>query len=252
MPKGVKLADAEEIVEQQFLGRFKVMGQASIAHFADYFRCCLFKKNGSAWVDTDALCLRPFSIDEEKTFLAKETPILLGNAILRIDPSDVVLPKLIRAIEKMANERDQYYGASGPILLTKMYGEAGLADAFEPKLFFPISSDRWLTPFLPSERDACERACTGSNVLHVWNNSVARSGIWKDLLPPRGSFLNEELTKMGLDVLFQGTYPEEVMDAVARNNQLLQTASHVRILSLMNIVARRLLAYPLKQLKTQR
>jgi hypothetical protein len=241
VPNGIRLADAEDVVKREFIGRFKVMGRASIPHFADYFRCCLFRKTGTAWIDSDILCLRPFSIETEKTFLAKQANDLIGNAILRIHPADAMLSKLINSIEKIADNRDHRYGASGPYLITEMYGSAGLADAFDPKYFFPIPSDKWWIAFLPSERLACEEACAEANVLHLWNNCVDESGIWKDILPPKGSFLNEQLTRRGMDVFFKGTYPEAVLEAIVNNYKFLETASHMPLRKLLNVTVKRCL-----------
>jgi hypothetical protein len=243
VPNGIRLADAEDIVKRDFIHRFKVMGRASIPHFADYFRCCLFRKTGAAWIDADILCLRPFSFNTEKTFLAKQADDLIGNAILRIHSEDALLPKLINSIEKKADDRDHPYGASGPYLITEMYGSAGLADAFDPKYFFPIPSDKWWMAFLPSERTACEKACAEANVLHLWNNFLYISGIWKDALPPKGSFLNEQLTKHGMDVFFKGTYTEAVLEVIVNNYKILQTASHIPLRELLNITVKRSLVY---------
>lgn len=247
-PTGIKLADAEDIVERSFVERFRVQGRPSIPHFADYFRCCLFRQARLAWIDTDVLCLRPFSIDASRPLLAKQTVDQIGNAILWIPPEDPDLGRLIDAIAQKADNRDHAYGASGPDLITKVYARGGLATAHEPAAFFPVAAEKWWLPFLPSERDACVAACAQANVLHLWNNVVDHTGFWKDLLPPAGSYLNEQLTRRGMDSFFEATYPEAVLESIVHNYRILQSCAHLPIKRLLNITAGRLLNYPGKLL----
>jgi hypothetical protein len=249
VPEEIRLADAGGIVGRALIERFKVMGRPSIPHFADYFRCCLFRATGKAWIDADILCLRPFSIDSEKTLLAKQSGDLIGNAILRIHPEDIMLPKLINSIEEKADDRDHPYGASGPAMITEMYGKAGLTTAFDPKYFFPIPSDKWWMLFLPSQHAECEQACDEANGVHLWNNLIETSGIWKEVLPPEGSFLHRHITKMGLDGFFKGTYPEDVLKIIANNYVIRENPSHIPLGRLLNITATRSVGYLSKLLR---
>jgi hypothetical protein len=243
VPDGIKFADADEIVGRGLLEQFKVMGRPSIPHFADYFRCCLFKGTGQTWIDADILCLRPFFIDEQRSLLAMQSRGVIGNAILRVDPKDRMLTRLIAGIEEKADGRDHPYGASGPSLITDVYGRSGIEVAYDPKYFFPIPWEKWWMPFLPSERAACEETCANANVIHLWNNLIDAAGIWKDMLPPVGSFIHGQLTRFGMEGMFEGTYPESVIRAIVNNYEHLQTGDHMPLKKLAHITARRTLSY---------
>src|SRR5208337_4992171 len=63
-PIGVIIKDANEIVPQSDLARFKLAAQ-----FSDWFKYHLLFNRGNWWVDMDTVCLRPFDFLDETIFV---------------------------------------------------------------------------------------------------------------------------------------------------------------------------------------
>ncbi len=64
VPEGVVIKDANEIVPQSDLYRFKLPAQ-----FSDWFKYHLLLKHGNWWVDMDTVCLRPFDFVDAVVFV---------------------------------------------------------------------------------------------------------------------------------------------------------------------------------------
>ena len=71
--------------------------------------------------------------------------------------------------------------------------------------------------FLPEYADECAELCRNSHTMHLWNNIVVDLGIWKDFMPPKGSFLSNRFCADGSDGYFRDTYPEDVMRSMVQN-----------------------------------
>ena len=65
VPKGVILKDANEIIPEHNIFAYC---NGSYAGFADWFRWELLYKKGNYWLDTDEVCLKPFSFKEDVVF----------------------------------------------------------------------------------------------------------------------------------------------------------------------------------------
>lgn len=240
LPEGVAFRDAAAIVDRRFLWAFVVNGKPSLSHFSDLFRYRLFLAEEAAWVDMDLLCLAPFELPRHGSFVAREDATTISSSVLRIDRAHPQLPTLVERAESFGTGRDFKWGSTGPALLTRTLGPEVLADARDASLFFPIPWDEWWKPFVPSARDECEERCAGAAGLHLWNNIVERSGYWKDLAPPRGSFLHDRLQRAGLVDLFRDVYPADVMEHIAQNYRNSRTAAHMPVTELVRITLPRI------------
>lgn len=248
LPDGVTFCDAAEIVDRKYLNAFVVRGKPSIAHFSDVFRYSLFAHTEAAWVDTDLFCIRPFDMPTVGNYLARETETSINNAILRLDPAQPALKTIVSDALALGHGREIPWGATGPILLTKTFGDAALGTSLAPKYFFPVPWDEWWKPFLPSHRDECERLCDDAFALHLWNNIVERSGYWKDLAPPAGSYLHALIERAGCLDLFQAVCPAAVMEHLALNYRNSRTAAHLTVNELVRITVPRAFAAVRKRL----
>lgn len=213
LPKGVIEKDARSILSVDSLNDFAVNGVPSMAHFTDYFRLVMFTRTDEIWTDTDILLQKNFDLKFSGDLIGREKPDLVCNALLRLDPRNPRLQELIRRVEAMKNT-DIKWGATGPHLLTEIYGvEAGLPE----KMFYPVHTDSYYKVFLPEYFDECAALCADSYTLHLWNNRVVKLGVFKRLCPPRGSFLHHVFARTGSDQLFNEVYPAEVMRTLVGN-----------------------------------
>lgn len=231
--------NAAEIVDQSYTKRFRIAGQPSLSHFSDIFRYQLFRLTDHTWIDTDLFCLRTFDIPTTGHFLTRETPTSLNGAISRLDRSDPMLDRIIADVEALADQ-DLLWGATGPHLITKTLGNIALRSARPPNEFYPFHWDQWYLPFLRHEQDRCVLETSDTFAVHLWNNILVKSGYWKDLAPPSGSFLHIAIDQIGLLPLFKGTLPDTVMQNLAINQLNLQSGSHMPIAKLSKLLVRRL------------
>ncbi|WP_181705435.1 hypothetical protein [Chthonobacter rhizosphaerae] len=251
LPEAIRVADAAEIVDPRFLEGFVVLGRPSLSHFSDLFRYRLFQLTGSTWIDTDLVCLKDFALPRAGNLFAYETDIKVNGAIMRIDPEEPGLPGLIEETERYAFGRSFAWGATGPTLLSRQFGSGVFDGACPAHVYYPVHWDDWWKPFHPTMREATEELCARAHTLHLWNNIVEKSGYWKDLAPPVGSYLHDVFKRQGTLGVFKDTYPEQVVDYLSRGYVNTQTADHMTVRQLVGITIPRALAGVRKRL-TQR
>ena len=239
LPEVIRIGDANEIVESRYLSSFIVMGRPSLSHFSDLFRYRLFQRTGEVWIDSDLFCQRPFDIPKSGSFFAKETPDSINGAIMRIDPNDPRLSEVTRLCEGFANGEEFTWGATGPSLVSKVFGDEVVSTANSVDRFYPIHWTEWWRPFSPSDREWCEEHCSNTDALHLWNNIVEKSGYWKDLAPPVGSYLHNRLLKYELLGLFKEVCPESVMVRLIESDVNLRSGGHFRLKQLARMTLAR-------------
>ena len=239
LPSSLSVGDASDILDKKYLLSFNVVGRPSFSHFSDFFRMNLFRLTGETWIDCDLFCLRDFTIPLTGNFLAKETPSSINIAILRLEPADPRLHEMIDIAEGYASGVGFKWGATGPALITRVFGAEALQTAFEPELFYPVHWNDWWKPFLPAQDEWCRKRCDAANTLHLWNNIVVKSGYWKNIAPPEGSFLHHQLVDLGLIGLFSEVYPAAVMQQSVLNYINSRTGSDFTLRELARMTTRR-------------
>ena len=217
IPDKLAVENASVIVDEKYTKKFCYKGKPSLSHFSDLFRYRLFEKTDMIWIDCDMLLLKEFgSFKFPGTVLAKEHATSLCGAIMRLDNNHPALPRLVARTTELA-EKDLIWGDTGPRLLTKVFGSGISAEAFAPEVFFPLHFKFFWKAFLPEYADECAELCRNSYTMHLWNNIVVDLGIWKDFMPPKGSFLSNRFCADGSDGYFRDTYPEDVMRSMVQN-----------------------------------
>ena len=217
LPEGARRGDAREITEEANASRFLIKGYPNLSHFSDLFRYELFKKTDHIWVDMDMLLLRPLDLPRYDQLLAKEEPHSLCGAIMRLNGDHPSLDTLIARTEAL-RDKDLVWGATGPKLLTSVFGKHAVnAGAYAPESFFPIHFNEAWKMFLPEFREECERLCESAYTLHLWNDRMVKIGIWKLFCPPAGSFLESRFRADDSLDLFSGVYPLGVIRSMIEN-----------------------------------
>ena len=138
IPDGVVIKDANEIIPQY--GVFQIRGGYS--SFSDFFRWKLILEKGGWWVDTDAVCLRPFDFKSDYVFIGGRG--LPGS-------SDCITSGIFKAPAGSAimnggwndcllmNRATMAWGAAGPPLFTMAVHKFDMLDDIVPgRLFFPV------------------------------------------------------------------------------------------------------------------
>ncbi len=138
IPDGVNILDANEIIPEIDI----FYNRGGYSTFSDFFRWKLIRDRGGWWVDTDAVCLRPFDFDADYVFFGgKGKP---GS-------DDCVTSGLFKAIAcggfseygwrvcEATDTKTMAWGACGPPLITEAVEACSLQHRILPgKLVFPI------------------------------------------------------------------------------------------------------------------
>ena len=189
LPEGVHRREAREVLDIKYTNSFILNGRPSVAHFADFFRYAMLSKTSFIWIDSDLLMLRAFDRPLPDTILAKDHKGDILNGFIRIDFEDPRLGKLLETTRSLAGKELRRWGATGPLLVTEVFGRISTQQTFGPDQIYPIRSDDFWKTFLPEHADECESCCSGAYTVHLWNNIISRLGVWKSFAPPVGSFL---------------------------------------------------------------
>ncbi len=92
-----------------------------------------------------------------------------------------------------------------------------LDEAGDASKFYPVHFDEFWKVFLPECREECENLCENAMTLHLWNNIIEKLGIWKEIGPSKGSYLENIFSDMGLMEYYDKVYPEKVARLAIRN-----------------------------------
>lgn len=206
VPDGVEVRDAEPILGSEHIFRQR---NGSVAAFSDWFRYALLRRGLGIWVDTDIYLLKPLESDGSGLF-GEEEPGVINNSVLHLPPDSPVLRQLLelfeqrrtprwlplkarartRARELVSGQIDLSrlpWGATGPMALTALCKEFGIATRAQPvEVFNPVPWSRadWiLDPALSLADVTTER----TRAVHLWNHCIAG---WKSAAAPAGSFLH--------------------------------------------------------------
>lgn len=96
VPKGVKIADADDVLPSKKIIRHARTG--SPAYHADVFRLHMLKKTDYIWADTDAFCCQPWDIKKGKHFhgwISDNKP-MVNNGVLRLPKSSKTLKEMLK------------------------------------------------------------------------------------------------------------------------------------------------------------
>jgi hypothetical protein len=158
VPAGVTLLDANDLVPENQIIRFRRTGSVSL--FADRYRYEILRKFDVYWADVDIFCLRPFEFSGPYLFgvdRVAEGRNILNNAVLGAPADSEFLARLLALFAKPSlalrfltpAERMKLYwnavrrfqvpgledfpwGSAGPIAVTHIAEELGIIDLAQP------------------------------------------------------------------------------------------------------------------------
>ncbi|MBM1170697.1 hypothetical protein [Microvirga arabica] len=191
---GVRLRSAATILPRERL--FEAHG--GFEHFADIFRYNLIRKVGGWWIDTDVVCN---SNDPPKTpiaFAPSDREGLIANGQFKFPRNH---PVMVRAANEALAADLSAWGATGPQLLTKIIGEAGVDQhRWKQKDLYPYHWAEAAKSLLPEYRDELEDRTKGSPFVHIYT-AMFRLQCGFDhhrFLPPSGSYLEALYLRYGI------------------------------------------------------
>lgn len=194
VPQGIELVDATLTLPRSSLFRQRETG--SLAAFADWFRYKLLYEQGGIWVDTDVVCLKPFTYRHPEVF-AWQDESHINNAVLGLPAGSELAQWMIECCERpnrvrpyddrhtrklkrrrrwlRGNRRDDTeWGESGPIGFTAVARHLDrAADALPPWHFYPIHFSDWKSIF---DGNAAQHHAllVNSSAVHLWNEMIRR------------------------------------------------------------------------------
>ena len=168
----------------------------SYASFANHFRYLAISdvESGNTWVDLDILYLRDFDASSGYIF-GYEGKKTLNNAVFAA-PSDSELT--CQLVKQSGENKESYWGATGPRLLTKLVDKLNLDIYAEPKeSFYPAGPWEIDHLFMPNKKDEFSSMIQYSKTVHMYNEMIVRAAIPKNILPPKESYLGEVFNSYG-------------------------------------------------------
>ena len=194
VPSGVKMWDANEIVDRSRIFKYKDFD--SYAGFANLFRYTLLYKRGGCWSDVDIFCLRPLNLSGGYLFAGDAHQRTWGRWLKNYFHPDVCncfmkAPAgndLCRQAVDFCQARDVAklrWGETGPELCARLVGQFGLRRYVAPvSTFCAIPYRSWTEfisedPVIQSRRwreFSSKRVCA----VHLWNEMWRRAGLDKN------------------------------------------------------------------------
>ena len=174
VPPGVVVRDGGEILPAERIFRYRE--HDTVSGFSNFFRYKLLLERGGWWVDTDLICLRPFTFEGDYVFASE-----LSKGAAVVTSSAIKAPRGSEAMKfawDFCNARDPMslrWGETGPALVQQVVERFALHDAVQPpSVFCPI-------PFWEWRRIVEIDVPLGdAHAVHLWNELWRRNGVDKD------------------------------------------------------------------------
>ncbi|GBQ33214.1 hypothetical protein AA13594_2572 [Gluconacetobacter azotocaptans DSM 13594] len=215
VPDGVRVDDANAIVSRDLESRFLYNGKPDPGRFSDLFRYRMVATRDLVWIDLDVLLL-----SDNTPFRARDIFPLdesgVNGAVFYTGDAALLKGLAHEAMQRVG--RNLKWGETGPLLLTRLLRDERNRPRLSPQaMFCPIAHGDIHKLLLPEFRDECSETCRTAITVHLINNILVRMGYWKNVAPPKGSFLHERLAACNALGYFAATYPEDVMRRLVEN-----------------------------------
>ena len=177
IPQGTVIQDGNEILPASLIFQYKQ--DKSYSAFSNFFRYKLLLDKGGWWVDTDTICLKPFTFDDPYVFSTElwreEETINCG--IIKVPMASQVMA-YAWATCQTKNPDELGWGEVGPKLMAEAVKKFALEKYVKTaKVFCPLGFKEWgqvLEPTLRWDLDETTYA------IHLWNEMWRRGGQGKN------------------------------------------------------------------------
>lgn len=236
IPDGILVEDANKIVPHSMRQRIIYNGKPDLSHFSDLFRFEMIRQRDLVWHDLDVMLIADKPLPEYNDIIVREEQGGINGAILYVSDAGII-DYCLDEIHKLL-DRELTWGQTGPRLLVEAINKSGRQiNTYNHAYFYPIEHyDIWKA-FHPGYYAFCKEKCESALTIHLFNNILNSIGVWKDMAPPKGCFMDEQLEKMDLLWLFRDTYPERVMTSILENFQYRQNGKALGIKTIIREIA---------------
>jgi mannosyltransferase OCH1-like enzyme len=171
IPEGVLVHDANEILPASMIFQYK--HSKSYAGFANFFRYQLLLTKGGWWVDTDVICLKPFSFPDEYVFACEEHKgvQIANNGIIKAPVASEVMEYAV-GICRSKDPEQLTWGETGPRLLDEAIHRFSLEKYAKPHRFFcPLGFEEWVEVLDANAKPIFDQS---TYAVHLWNEMWRR------------------------------------------------------------------------------
>jgi hypothetical protein len=173
LPQGAVLKNAEEILPKAAI--FRYHQHPSYAGFSNFFRYRLLLGKGGWWVDTDVVCLKPFTFDTPYVFAAERSRSdeVAASAVIKAPAGSEIMAFNWHICLSCAEPARAAWGQFGPKLMARAISKFGLGAYLQPaEVFCPLTYDEWEALLSPAEL----RFGARTHAVHLWNEMWRRAG----------------------------------------------------------------------------
>jgi hypothetical protein len=173
IPEGAVVRDAGEILPASMIFQYK--HSKSYAGFANFFRYKLLLERGGWWVDSDIICLKPFSFTEEYVFASErnEGVQVATSGVIKAPPGSEVMAYAWHTCRSKDPEQLRW-GETGPRLIEDALRLFSLGEYLKPfHAFCPLGYLEWGEVLDPRANLAFDRS---TYAVHLWNEMWRREG----------------------------------------------------------------------------
>lgn len=199
VPSKTILKDASKIIPADKI--FKYKDHNSYAGFSNLFRYKMLLEKGGYWVDTDIICLKPFSSKPKNLFSSEKMRLWQGRVktncgVIKVNKG----ADIMQYCYEKANSIDPQtltWGDTGPNLMAQAVRAFKLQNyVVSPITFCPVNFWQWKR--LISESLIVNwlenKKINNSQAIHLWNEMWRRNGVNKDGVFP-SSTIYEQLKR---------------------------------------------------------
>ncbi|MGZ4777930.1 MAG: glycosyltransferase [Thermoanaerobaculia bacterium] len=178
IPDGTVVKDANRILPAAAI--FKYRSADSYAGFANHFRYKLLLEEGGWWADTDVVCVKPFTFDDEYVIASEMSDSgreAAATCVIKA-PCESELMQFALETCRSKNPRDLEWGETGPALMEKAVRKLQL-DRYRKsyRTFCPVSHAQWRWLLEPG---ADSPMSDDTVAIHLWNELWRRAAQDKD------------------------------------------------------------------------
>jgi len=191
VPEGAVLKDAGDIIGSDRI--FKYKDRDTYAGFSNVFRYKLLFERGNYWVDTDVVCLKPFTSESDYVFAKSKrvksdggdlVPFWIESCVIKTPPGAEVMNYCYEESIKR-NPKELNFGDIGPGLLEVGLNKFNLEKYVAAAgVYCPLTYTEWKrvisgSPFI-SGIDQAKMFFRRSLSVHLWNEMWRESGTDKN------------------------------------------------------------------------
>lgn len=190
VPNGVYLKDASLLYPEEDLFFYQDHpGSGAVSAFTNMFRYRLLYEEGGWWIDMD-VAYSGEQLPEGRRYYGWQDGQTINCATMKFEQESDVMRRCLETAEQLGS--DISWGQAGPDLLTSTLERLNLTKHAAPSSYaYPVPWHKALSFYQPSESSDLKARFQESEApfIHLWNGTLSKAGIQREIAPPQGSFL---------------------------------------------------------------